>query len=97
MMDVLSRAAISQNLDLGEIPIRDQAPSIEPEDSAIVKKEEEDDSTLDPGLAIFEDVDNDEDEDEEETELVDDSHVGFIDYNGVNCWVCPGECTEISK
>ena len=71
-------------------------PEVKPVATAIIKNEEQDDGTVDPTLAIFEDVDNeDEEEEEDDEELVDENHVGFIDYNGVNCWVCPGSSIQL--
>jgi hypothetical protein len=55
-----------------------------------VKKEESEDERVDTAIAIFDDVDGDTTD--EESEPVDADHVGFIEHNGVNCWVCPGSC-----
>lgn len=55
-----------------------------------VKKEEPEDERLDAAIAIFDDVDGDTTD--EESGAVDADHVGFIEHNGVNCWVCPGLC-----
>lgn len=53
-----------------------------------VKKEGLEEDRVDAALAIFDDVDDNSEE--EGPELVDIDHVGFVDYKGVNCWVCPG-------
>lgn len=68
-------------------------PSAELKHTAGVKKEEPEDHRIDPTIAIFDDVDGDTTDDE--SELVDDSHVGYVEHNGVNCWVCPGMFIEL--
>ena len=55
-----------------------------------VKKEEPEDERLDAAIAIFDDVDSNTTD--EESGAIDTGHVGFIEHNGVNCWVCPGLC-----
>jgi hypothetical protein len=64
------------------------APAIHASSAIAVKKEEPEDDRVDPAIAIFDDVDGDTTDDE--SELVDREHVGFVEHNGVNCWVCPG-------
>lgn len=64
------------------------APMVQSSSMTTVKKEEPEDDRIDPTIAIFEDVDGDTTDDE--SELVDADHVGFVEHNGVNCWVCPG-------
>ena len=64
------------------------APVFQSSSAITVKKEEPEEDRVDPTIAIFEDVDGDTTDDE--SELVDADHVGFVEHNGVNCWVCPG-------
>lgn len=64
------------------------SPAIHASSAVAVKKEEPEDDRVDPAIAIFDDVDGNTTDDE--SELVDSDHVGFVEHNGVNCWVCPG-------
>jgi hypothetical protein len=83
-------------------PIHDSAKKSTPRNAYVaqseaiisVKNEEPEDERVDPAIAIFDDVDGDSTD--EESEIVDVDHVGFVEHNGVNCWVCPGSYEEIS-
>jgi hypothetical protein len=77
-------------------PMLTNAPATGSETVVGVKKEDTENGRVDPTLAIFDDVDNNSEE--EGPEFVDVDHVGFVDHNGVNCWVCPGLYTsKLSK
>lgn len=75
--------------DHAKVSMQTNTPALKSETSVEIKDEQADDDGVDSALAIFEDVDEDNSE-EEGPELVDNDHVGFVEHNGVNCWVCPG-------
>lgn len=83
-----SNVSLKQGSKSSYNPLDTQA--IHTNSAVAVKKEEPEDDRVDPAIAIFDDVDGDTTDDE--SELVDGDHVGFVEHNGVNCWVCPGLC-----
>lgn len=92
-MEPSSEDNLSPRQGSPKIPLLLDASMTEASTTINVKKEETDDETFDAAVAIFDDVDDESTDDG--SELVDVDHVGFIEHNGVNCWVCPGPYFQI--